>query len=133
MTVRNNKPKTPMVGMIYLIGSTVHYVMLPVDAGDRQGEYISTNTTHYEWWNRHIFRILKIANPDFNIEDHEHVPRGRVIYNSAEDVYELMVDRCIRKNKGHMKNIFDTMNLPVRKTKVITNFHYKCHRCRNES
>jgi|GEM_PF-2427165 len=124
--------KVPMVGMFYLLGSTMHYVILPVDQGDRQDEYVSTNTTHVEWWHHHIFKILKLQNPMFDMEDHEHVPRGRVIYNSETDIYELILDKCIKKNKRLMTEIYETMSLPRKKTKVVLNFHYQCHKCRGE-
>lgn len=123
--------ETPFVGMFYAIGSIIYYVMVPVDQGDRQEDDVSTNTTHYEWW-RYIYRILKRQNPHFDIEDHEYIPRGRVIYNSGEDIYYLYIDRCIRKNKRQMQEILNTMHLPKGKTKVVTNFHYQCEKCRKD-
>lgn len=121
-----------MVGMFYLLGGRIHYVIVSVDQGDRQDEYVSTNTSHFDWWRHHIFKILKMQNPHFDVEDHEHVPRGRVIYNSETDIYELLVDRCIKKNKRLMQDIFEKMALPRKKTKVVLNFHYQCQLCRGE-
>ena len=121
----------PIVGMFYLLSGCMYYVMMPVDQGDRQEEYVSTNTTHYEWWHHHIIKLLTLNNPQFDMEDHEYVPRGRVIFDVKADIYELIVDRCIRKSKRHMLDIFEKMHLPKKRTRVITNFHYRCQKCRN--
>jgi hypothetical protein len=71
---KNHAHKIPMVAMLYLLGSDLHYVIVSVEQGDRQNEYVSTNTSHFEWWQHHILKILKLQNSRFNIEDHEHVP-----------------------------------------------------------
>lgn len=92
---------------------------------------VSTNTTHYEWW-RYIYRLLRLQNPSFDIEDHEYVPRGRVIFNVSEDTYYLYIDKCIKKSKKMMEDIFRTMCLPRKKTKIVLDFHYECQKCRKE-
>lgn len=121
----------PFVGMFYALGGSLYYVILPVTEGDRQADDVSTNTTHYEWW-QYIYRLLRFQNPGFDIEDHEYVPRGRVIFNAAEDTYYLYVDKCIRKSKKMMADIFKTMHLPKEKTRIVLDFHYECHKCRKE-
>lgn len=121
----------PFVGMFYSIGGVLYYVILPVTMGDRQVDDVSTNTTHYEWW-RYIYRLLRLQNPGFDIEDHEYVPRGRVIFNVSEDTYYLYIDKCIKKSKKMMEDIFRTMCLPKKKTKVVLDFHYECQKCRKE-
>ena len=129
MTLKTGRIDEASVGPFYAIGGRLVFDVKPLSRADRQGDDVSSNLTHYEQW-KPLFESFRKKNPDFNITDHEFCPRGRVIYNIKEDIYYLLIDRCIKKSKKMMTEIFSKMNLPKKKTKVTTDFHYKCAKCR---
>jgi hypothetical protein len=86
---------------------------------------------HYGYWNGTLRRMLvRVENGNiYRDKDYDFFPRGRVVYDTREDVYYLYLDRCLIKNQHLVNEIIEAMYLPRMKVSVDTDSHYKCRAC----
>ena len=76
---------------------------------------------HFSTW-----RALRPAQAPVSYDYH---PRGRVIYDTEQNVFMIYADRCLIKNKRMMKKIEAEFGLASVPREIHSDAHYQCHRC----
>jgi hypothetical protein len=124
MKQRKDAPSTqPKVGIIYLVKGKLLIDSTPLSKAVRYGDHLIHDRNHEEYWAQ---LVSNRAVPDDEYEEH---PRGRVAYNEKSGEFTLLADRCILRHTSVISKILSRMSLPVRRTKIDTDAHYRCFRC----
>ena len=114
----------PEVGPFYVIDGVVYPDSEPVrDIEVSPSGHKDSNNTHYDFW-----KFMQRLYPELRNIDYDYYPRGRVVYNSKEDTYNLFIDKCLNNMKD-IRNIISELNLPMKKVKVDFDEHYQCYNC----
>jgi hypothetical protein len=117
------KPAEPQVGIFYLVKGKLLINSTPLAQAAMHGDHFIHDRDHIEYW-------AELAStgtvPDDEYEEH---PRGRVAYNDKTRKYTLLADRCILGEESLVGKIVSRLNLPVGRTKIDTDPHYRCFRC----
>jgi hypothetical protein len=135
--------RVPRVGILYVIDPAIadpskrsDPELFMSDVSVREAESYADLKTydrvdHYGYWNGTLRRML-VRGEDGQIyknKDYDFFPRGRVVYDTKEDLYYLYLDRCLLKDQGMVSEIISAMYLPRVKVSVKTDPHYKCRAC----
>ena len=121
------KPAEPQVGIFYLVRGKLLIDATPLSKAVRYGDHLIHDGDHIKYWAE---LVSKGAVPDDEYEKH---PRGRVAYNEKTGEYTLLADKCILGKKSLVTKIVSRLNLPVGRTKLDSDPHYRCYRCSGRS
>lgn len=116
--------RAPKVGPFYVIDGAVFSDYDEIrDITPINGKSDSDNN-HYDY-----YKLLRQFMPELKEYDYDYYPRGRVIYDTKNDTYNIFIDKCINKN-DIIEEIISEYYLPKDKVKITDNDeHYKCHLC----
>lgn len=95
----------------------------PINNADTYGEFKICNTDHYSYWKK-----IQKASSRLKIVDYDFYPRGRVVYNTKTNKYHIILDKCIQ-GENTIDLIIDEFKLPRKDVIIMSDEHYKCHRC----
>ena len=126
-TTTRSQRRTPKVGIIYLVGRKLWIDETPLNKAGHFGNFAIHERDHISYW------AELVKGGDVLNSEYEEYPRGRVAYDSKAGKFTLLADRCILGKKRLVTKILSRMNLPVGRTKVDTDNHYRCHRCLGQS
>lgn len=117
--------RVPEVGPFYVIDNTVFSDSEPYSDIIEFNNHKDSDNTHYDYW-----RTLRRVYKEFRNIDYDYYPRGRVVYNSIKDKFNLYIDKCL-DSPDIINNIIEELNLPKSKVEVDFDEHYQCHNCNN--
>lgn len=87
--------------------------------GVDDGLFINGPFDHVNQWN-----ITKKSHPKLSTFEYEEIPRGRVLYNKNEKRFSVYMDKVLFKEKQTKDIITAEFQLPISKTKFMTDSHY---------
>jgi hypothetical protein len=115
------------VGIIYLIKGKLLIDSTPLAEAGHYGDSAIHEREHISYW-AELVESGEVPNSEY-----EEFPRGRVAYDTKTRKYTLLADRCILGKKSLVAKIVSRLNLPVGRTKINTDPHYRCFRCLGRS
>ena len=122
---RKDSAKEPRLGIFWLVRDTLIFDSIPLS--ESEPEPYSTHRTHprshvdvWEGW-----RVVGKVPPE---SEYEEFPRGRLIYDTTNQSFTILADRCILGRKELIGRIKEELHLP-KKTAVGTDPHYRCFDC----
>lgn len=92
----------------------------PVALGDatRTGDHLDSPGTHDQLWEQ-----VKRQAPQLRHDEYFSLPRGRVVYDTAQDRFTVFLDNVLMKPEIKRK-LREAFQLPVRKTLFERDSHY---------
>jgi hypothetical protein len=114
----------PQVGIVFSFDDKLWIERTVLEKAGDYGKFKIHEGDHVIYWGR---LILKCVVPQ-DLE-YEHIPRGRVAFNTFTKRYRLMLDRCILRQKNLVAAIKRQMGLPQKETDTLTDPHYRCGEC----
>jgi hypothetical protein len=125
MTKKKHKPRTaPQVGIIFFFDGKLWIESTPVEKAGNYGECKIHDGNHVDFWERLISEGLVPQD-----DEYQNIPRGRVVFNQSSGRYQLLLDRCILRRKKIVAAIKRQMGLPLKRTDISTDSHYRCAEC----
>lgn len=121
------KPPEPKVGVIYLVKGKLLIDSTPLSKAVWYGDHLIHDRNHDEYW------AQLVGAGTVSDDEYEKHPRGRVAFNEKTGLYTLLADRCILGKKSLVAKIVSHMSLPVGRTKIDMDPHYRCYRCLGQS
>jgi len=121
--------RTPAVGPFFTVKGCLFYAAVSLENAEKYGDFLINPLSHDEIWEKSLAGIFHV--------DYDYYPRGRVVYNKAEDKYVIYTDRCAdeRPNEDALPylNWTDAIKAVYGLTQVscVTAYdeHYQCHHC----
>ena len=114
---------TPQVGIIYLVRGKLFIDSTPLALAGHYGDSMIHERDHISYW-AELVASGRVPNGEY-----EEFPRGRVAYDTKSGQFTLLADKCILSRKAIVRKILAGMNLPVGRTQIGTDSHYRCFRC----
>ena len=121
------KPSPPSVGIFYLVKGKLLIDSTPLAQAVRHGDHLIHERDHIKYW------AQLVSTGAVPYDEYEEHPRGRVAYNEKTCKYTLLADRCILGKKSLVAKIVSRLNLPVGRTTIDTDSHYRCFHCLGRS
>ena len=114
----------PQIGIFWTVDDEVLVKSISVhDATEVEGKRDSDDS-HQDVWEQ-----ICLSRKNLRAFSYDHFPRGRVIYDAAEDRFHLYGDKCILKREDLVNRIIESMTLSNGKTDAISDIHYRCRSC----
>jgi hypothetical protein len=123
MTNKTAKSEQPLVGIFWLVGGRLILDTSPLREAEPYGDCLGHRASHHQCWAK--LQVAGVIGPDLEYDD---FPRGRVTANAKTNKFFLLLDRCIRNDKGKVAKIMMSMHLP-KDTIIDTDLHYRCPTC----
>ena len=114
------------VGIFWLLKERLVIHGTPLSEAEPYGEFRNDPRSHEQYWGD--LQRDGIVPPGM---EYEEPPRGRVIYNTPNQRFTLLADRCILQNARVVGEILRRLRLP-KDTLTQTDSHYRCSRCLSE-
>jgi len=128
LQAEKNESRVPEVGIVYLIGEDLFMDGVPAKDAEDYGEFKIYDRDHFSWFENELAYIHSISSI-VKGKEYENFPRGRVSYSKLEDMYYILLDRCIIKNKDDIKEIIKMFHIPYNKYVIKKDNHYVCPKC----
>jgi hypothetical protein len=116
--------KNSKVGIFWLTDGGLLLDTVPLDRAENYGDCKNYPLGHFARWEQ--LQRLGLAPMDV---PYELFPRGRSVFNMRSERFLLLADPCILKRTALVKKIITGMELPLKKTDVGTDSHYRCYKC----
>jgi hypothetical protein len=118
------KESGPHVGLFYVVAWKLYWEGMPAAQSD--GAYFkSYPKTYYTYWKNTVTR----NHPELREYDFRRFPRGRVVFDSKEDSFVIMADKCVVENPDLIKKIVSEMRLPEDEVIVSVDKDCECADC----
>ena len=114
----------PRVGIFWLVKGELIFDSSPLDEAESYGEHLTHPRSHIDVWNQ-FQQVGKVPRES----EYEEYPRGRVMHHPASGEFTILADKCITDRKELVSEIKKTFHLPMRKTKIGSDPHYRCFTC----
>jgi hypothetical protein len=116
---------------LWLLGERLILDASPLSAAEPYSECLTHHASHIDYWTAQ--QRIGVLPRDI---EYEEPPRGRVVYKTKTQRFQLYADRCILKRKSEVSRIMKAMSLPPKLTDVGTDGHfghYMCTKCMDTS
>jgi hypothetical protein len=120
----DKKPPEPHVGIFWLVKGKLIIDTTPVSKAEPYGDHVGHSTSHIDYWAE--LQRNRLVPPE---SEYEEYPRGRVMHHPASGEFTILADKCIADRKELVSEIKKTLHLPVNKTKIGSDPHYRCFTC----
>ena len=121
--VRSKQASAPEVGVFFAHGDNLWIDSTPVDEAILYGDMRTHDRGHEDFWEQ-----LQARGEVPRDEEYDECPRGRVCYDTKQEVFRIYLGKCIREKKDMVSRIIRSMNLPPA-TRAELDSHYKCPWC----
>ena len=111
------------VGIFWIIGGTVYPYIEDretdkLNAREKLSGKMDSDLEHFTSWDKEL--VNRFPNADFAT-----FPRGRVMFDTKQNVHLIYADKCINaEGIAHIKALFQTIN-----AQVCRDEHYRCDKC----
>jgi hypothetical protein len=120
---KGKQGSAPEVGVFFAHGNNLWIDATPVDEAILYGDMRTHDRGHEDFWEQ-----LQARGEVPRDEEYDECPRGRVCYDTKQEVFRIYLDKCIREEKDMVSRIIRSMNLPPA-TRAELDSHYKCPSC----
>jgi hypothetical protein len=117
---RSRLASMPEVGIFWLIDNKLVADSIPWRQADIYGGFYSGKNDHVTFW-----ATLQRLMPQWKGNEYTDFPRGRVLFDSKEEVFLVYSSREIVNSQDLKKMILAEFNLPMADTKFAAGFHYE--------
>ena len=114
------------LGIFYCVDHTIYYDSINLPEAEIYGDFKIYSGNHLYYWDKLSKEIPKLA-----IFDEYYFPRGRVMYNTKENIFQVLVDPCVI-NDDFLLSIIQSLVLDPRHTIILEDDHYVCNKCESE-
>ena len=120
----SNVAGEPHVGIFWLVKGKLILDSTTLNEAEPYGDHVTHPRSHIDVWQQYQ-RLGKVP-PECEYEEH---PRGRVMHHPKSGEFMILADKCITDHKELVSEIKKTLHLPVKKTKIGSDPHYRCFFC----
>ncbi len=113
----------PHVGIFWLVRGKLIFDTTLLSAAEAHAHFKVHPGDHVVVWDK--LRQQRIVPMEM---EYEEQPRGRVVYDTIDQRFTLLADKCILGSRAVVREIVSAMNLPAGTAKA-TDHHYRCHIC----
>jgi hypothetical protein len=117
---RSRLASMPEVGIFWLIDNKLVADSIPWGQADVYGGFYGGKNDHAAFWTT-LQRLL----PQWHGKEYTDFPRGRVLFDSIEEVFLVYSSRGIINSPDLKKMILAEFNLPLAATKFVADYHYE--------
>jgi hypothetical protein len=110
----------PEVGLFWLVDNKLVADSIPWPQADFYGGFYNGKNDHATFWT-----TLQRLVPQWKGNEYTDFPRGRVLYDSVEDVFLVYSSRGIVNSPGVRKMLLAEFKLPLAATKFEADYHYE--------
>jgi hypothetical protein len=103
--------KFPSVGIFWVVKGRLLFDSTPVHDAEDYAHFKTHPASHIDHWSK--LQNAGVVPKDI---EYEKFPRGRVTFDQRSGQFSVFADKCILRNRGHVKKIIIALNLPIRKT-----------------
>jgi hypothetical protein len=115
----------PRVGIFWMLADGSLLVdSSPLSAAESYADCLTHSRSHIDVW----AELQSSGRAPTDVE-YEEYPRGRVIFETRQDRWVIMADRCILRRKDLIRKISASMNLGGMRIETSPDLHYRCSRC----
>lgn len=124
-TLSSDEPELQpgMVGIFWLVKNRLLMRASSLDEAEAYGECLVHGQSHIRCW-----EALKHTGEVSQDSEYDDFPRGRVTFNTREELFYLFADNCIRRSSTRIARIIRFMHLQSN-TVVASDLHYRCPKC----
>lgn len=117
---------TPEVGIFFVIDGILYDWGDPIDEIQAYGQYKNSDLGHYEYFDdlKSIFKD-KLSKYD----DYMQFPRGRIVYDTTNNIFFVYADTCILKDSSMKAKIEGQFKLSRGRIEWRSDEHYVCPGC----
>lgn len=109
-------PMVNRVGIFFCVEGKLLLHSCSLEDAAPYGDFLNYPMSHDEVWARNYQHRFKV--------DFDYWPRGRVIYNRAENKYLLYYDQCMEAQARALAKCFGDVSVELQRDE-----HYQCHGC----
>jgi hypothetical protein len=120
----SNVAGEPHVGIFWLFNGKLIFDTTLVSKGEAYGDHVGHAASHIDYWAE--IQRKGLVPPE---SEYEEFPRGRVMHHPASGEFTILADKCITDRKELVGEIKKTLHLPMNKTKIGSDPHYRCFFC----
>jgi hypothetical protein len=117
---RSRLASMPEVGLFWLIDNKLVADSIPWRQGDVYGGFYGGKSGHAALWT-----TLQRLVPQWQGKEYTDFPRGRVLFDSMEEVFLVYSSRLLINSLEVRKMILAEFNLPLAATKFAADYHYE--------
>jgi len=117
---RSRLASMPEVGLFWLIDNKLVADSIPWRQGDVYGGFYNGKNDHATFW-----ATLQRLQPRWKGKEYTDFPRGRVLFDSMEEVFFVYSSRLLINSSEVRKMILAEFNLPWAATKFAADYHYE--------
>ena len=121
---------SPLIGIFWMIsggeGARLLAASCKLDEAEPYGDCLTFGPGHYEVWQgwRRSRELDAAARAVVRAHEYEDWPRGRIVFDRAQDRFILYCDRKLMRPKT-IEEIQQRFQLPADRTVVEADFHYQ--------
>lgn len=104
------------VGLFFIVRNELLLHSCELAEAEPYGNFLNYSFSHDKVWRENYQKKYRV--------DFDYYPRGRIVYNKAEQCYILYYDGCIENEAKDMQNRFSD-----RTCQISRDEHYQCHMC----
>lgn len=108
----------PLVGIFWVYRGRLLKAAVAVADGLRYGNAVHSPVDHVTFWPELQRQVKTLRDLEY-----EHVPRGRVVFQSSEDRFCVYMDKKLH-NRQVKERLLAEFRLPRRRTGFLTDPHY---------
>jgi hypothetical protein len=113
----------PCVGVFWIMNDEILSDITPTSLSTKQGNFEVHDRNHYDIW-----KVLQNYDPDLKKLKYDYYPRGRIVCDTTDYVYHILLDKCI--GGSWYQKIKNHFNLHKQKVGFHTDEpHYTCKDC----
>ncbi|MGN0169145.1 MAG: hypothetical protein ACI39H_00090 [Lachnospiraceae bacterium] len=109
------------VGLFFFIHGNFVFAGCSLSEAEQYGDFLVYSESHYHVWEKYM--RLKYKENEMEV-DYDFFPRGRVVYNKAEDLFIIYYDRCVEDNINRITRAYSDYHYITERDE-----HYCCHKC----
>ena len=123
MTGSKNSDRAPHLGIFWLVDGKLIIDSSPLSEAEPYGDHMNHPRGHVDVWTK-FERSGQVPRGS----EYEEYPRGRVMFDTTNESFTILADKCILKRKDMIAQIKKALHLH-KKVKTGTDPHYRCPLC----
>lgn len=114
----------PLVGIFWYFRRRLLTDCTPVSQAEPYSACLTHSRGHIDVWTE-----MQVHGQVPQDVEYEEPPRGRVLFDKRRDRFVLLADPCILRRRGLVQQIVASLHLPVERTEMDRDAHYRCAEC----
>lgn len=122
-TAKTNLDRAPHLGIFWLVDGKLIFDSSPMSEAEPYGDCLTHPRSHVDVWAK-FERSGRVSRGS----EYEEYPRGRVMFDTTNESFTILADKCILNRKGMIAQIKKALNL-LKKVRLDTDSRYRCPHC----